>query len=250
MKILLLDIETSPNLAYVWGIWQQNVGINQIKSDSTILCWAAKWLGEDKVLLGSVKKADEKNMLGRIHRLISQADAVVHYNGKRFDMPILNREFLKHGFNPPPPPKQIDLMRVCKRHFRFTSNKLDYVTQYLGLGAKLKHPGFELWTGCMRGDRASWKIMEDYNRQDVVLLESLYNRLLPWIVDHPSQGAHSMIQCCPKCASESYQQRGFALTSTHKYRRYQCRDCGGWFRGNKTVIPKLPVGEERYTNAI
>jgi len=249
MKILLLDIETSPNLAYVWGIWQQNIGINQIENNGSVLCWSAKWLGEDKIHFDSVKKSDEKSMLGKIHRLVSQADALVHYNGNKFDLPVLNREWLKHGFNPPAPSKHIDLLQTCRRQFRFVSNKLDYVSQFLGLGEKVRHEGHELWTACMRGDREAWKRMEAYNRQDVVLLERLYERLLPWIANHPSHGAHEMISCCPKCGSESFQQRGFALTQSHKYRRYQCSDCGGWFRGNKTVIPKLAAGEERYTNA-
>ena len=248
MKILMLDIETSPNLAWVWGIWEQNVGINQIEENSHILCWAAKWVGEDKVYFDSVKKSDERAMLGRMHRLVEQADAVLHYNGQSFDMRILNREWLKHGFAPPAPAKQIDLMRVCKRHFRFTSNKLEYICQYLGLGAKVKHPGFEMWTGCMRGDREAWKMMETYNRQDVLLLEVLYNRLLPWISNHPSHGAKDMVSCCPKCGSEDYQQRGYAMTMSHKYRRYKCKGCGGWFRGSRTVMPKLEAGEERFVN--
>jgi DNA polymerase elongation subunit (family B) len=248
IKILLLDIETAPNLVYVWGIWQQNVAINQIEENGYVMCWAAKWLGEDKIMFDSVKKSGEENMLGRIHRLVEQADAIVHYNGAKFDLPTLNREWLRYGFNPPAPPKQIDLLQVCKRKFRFVSNKLDYVAQYLGLGSKMKHEGHELWTACMSGDKSAWKRMEDYNKQDVVLLEALYGRLLPWISGHPSHGAKDMINCCPKCGSENYQQRGFALTTTHKYRRYQCRDCGGWFRGTRTVIPKLEVGEERFVN--
>ena len=247
MKILLLDIETAPNLAYVWGLWQQNIGINQIEDNGYVLCWSAKWLGDEKIMFDSVKKSDEKVMLGRIHRLCAQADAMVHYNGQKFDLPVLNREWLKHGFKPPAPAKHIDLLQVCKKQFRFTSNKLDYVSQFLGLGQKIRHTGHELWTACMKGDRAAWKMMEEYNKQDVMLLESLYNRLLPWINNHPSHGALDEASCCPKCGSVSVQQRGYALTTVHKYRRYQCKDCGGWFRGTRSVLAKLNAGDERFT---
>lgn len=248
MKILLLDIETAPNLAYVWGLFKQNIAINQIENSGYVLCWAAKWLGDDKVYFDSIKKSDEVRMLSRIHRMVSEADALVHYNGKKFDIPTLNKEWLKNGFNPPAPSKHIDLLDVCKHQFRFASNKLDYVSQYLGLGEKIRHTGHELWTGCMKGDRESWKTMEAYNRQDVALLETLYERLLPWITHHPSHGAMDGESCCPKCGSYKVQQRGHARTSVHKYRRYQCRECGGWFRGNKTVLPKMPAGEERFVN--
>lgn len=245
MKILLLDIETAPNLAYVWGIWQQNIGINQIKDNGHVLCWAAKWLGDDKILFDSVKRSSEKSMLGKIHRLVSQADALVHYNGQKFDLPTLNREWLKHGFKPPAPSKHIDLMRVCKKHFRFVSNKLDYISQFLGLGEKTHHTGQQLWTDCMYGKAAAWKLMEQYNKQDVVLLESLYQELLPWISNHPSHAAREGYPCCPKCGSERMQQRGYAITSTYKYRRYQCKDCGGWHKGNHNVNPPA---KERYTS--
>jgi len=53
-RILVLDIETSPNLAWVWGMWDQNVGINQLVESQTVLCFAARWLGEKKVHFHSV----------------------------------------------------------------------------------------------------------------------------------------------------------------------------------------------------
>jgi hypothetical protein len=107
------------------------------------------------------------------------------------------------------------------------SRKLDFVAQRLGLGAKTKHKGMELWRACMDGDKAAHKVMERYNRQDVNLLEKLYGELLPWIPQHPNlaiESGHS----CPKCGSEKLQARGFLQSVTRRYRRWQCRDCGGW----------------------
>jgi len=181
LKILLLDIESSPNVAHVWGIWQQNVGINQLMESSYVLCWAAKWLGEDEIMFDSVHVSKPKKMLKRIHDLISESDAVIHYNGTKFDMPTLNKEFLLHEMNPPAPYKQIDLLRQVRSQFRFPSNKLDYVAQRLGLGSKTAHEGHELWVKCMNKDKDAWFRMEEYNKQDVILLEKLYHRLLPWI---------------------------------------------------------------------
>jgi len=187
------------------------------------------------MMFDSIHQSKPKAMLGRIHKLLDEADAVVHYNGIKFDIPTLNKEFLKKGFGPPTPYKQIDLLRVCRYAFRFESNKLDYVSQALGIGAKVRHEGFELWTKCMAGDKSAWKRMERYNRGDVRLLEDLYKRLIPWIDKHPNHGAFQDVQCCPKCGSEKFQQRGWAVTTVMKYPRYQCQGCGGWFRGNKSV---------------
>lgn len=235
MKILLLDCETAPNLAYVWGLWQQNVGINQIESAGYTMCWAAKWLGEDKMMFDSVRKSGEKRMLQRIHKLLDQADAVVHYNGVKFDIPTLNKEFIKQQMAPPSPYKHIDLLLHCRRLFRFESNKLDYVAQALGLGGKVKHEGFELWRACMSGDAAAWKRMEEYNKQDVVLLEKLYAEVRPWINSHPNVSVHKEMKCCPNCGSESFNARGYQVARAGKYRRYQCNSCGHWFKDAKRV---------------
>ena len=241
MKTLLLDIETAPNKAYVWGLFRQNVALNQLEASSYTLCWSAVWAGWSKADLpshiefASVQRRGTRKMLKRIHHLLNEADAVVHYNGQKFDIPTLNKEFVRHGMIPPSPYKQIDLMRVCKQAFRFESNKLAFVAKALGLEEKVKHEGFTLWVKCMNGDPQAWSDMERYNRGDVVTLADLYERLRPWITHHPNLSAHADVDCCPKCGSTEFQGRGKVMTLTLWYRRYQCRKCGGWFRGTKTV---------------
>ena len=234
-KILLLDIETSPNLAYVWGIWEQNVNVNHMVSSSTTLCWAAKWLGQKRVMFDSVNESTPKQMLKRIHALLDEADVVVHYNGKKFDIPTLNKEFLLHDMPPPAPYKQVDLLQVARGTFRFQSNKLDYVSKQLGSGGKVKHEGFELWVKCMAGDQPAWGRMKKYNIGDVTELEVVYRKLLPWIKGHPNHGTYSHSQVCPNCGSKSVQQRGEARNASGTYKRYQCKDCGAWSRGHEVV---------------
>lgn len=228
MKILLLDIETSPNTAHVWGLWQQNVGINQLLESSYVMCWAYKWYGDKEVHFGKDLK--------KIYNAINEADVVIHYNGKKFDMPTLNKEFLLNGWTPPAPYKQIDLLRVVRSQFRFPSNKLDYVAQRLGLGKKVSHEGHELWIKCMNGDAAAWKRMERYNKQDVKLLEKVYDRLLPWIKGHPNHNLYSDSQnSCPTCGSNSLQRRGFSHSITGIAQRFQCTGCGSWSQSVKSV---------------
>jgi DNA polymerase elongation subunit (family B) len=241
MKILLLDIETSPNTAHVWGLWQQNVSINQLMESSYVLCYAAKWLGEDDIYFDSVHQSKPKTMLKGIHALLESADAVIHYNGTKFDIPTLNKEFLLTKLLPPSPYKQIDLLRVVRSNFRFPSNKLDYVSQRLGLGKKHAHEGHDLWVKCMNGDKDAWKRMEEYNIQDVVLLESLYDNLLPWIKNAPNRNLYQDITGCPTCGSTHLQKRGTAVSTTGSYQRYQCRGCGSWAQGTKSIKKTVEV---------
>lgn len=235
MKLLMLDIETSPNTAHIWGLRDQYISPEHLLESSYVLCWAAKWHGQKQVMFSSVNDTKPKIMLQRIHDLISEADAVVHYNGSRFDIPILNKEFLLHHLAPPAPYKQIDLLRVVRKEFRFPSNKLDYVAQRLGLGKKTPHEGYQLWVKCMNKDPAAWKVMEKYNKQDVLLLEKVYQRLLPWIGKaHPNRNLYDG-KGCSVCGSHKLQKRGFAYTVTGTFQRYQCTDCGSWSKDSKAV---------------
>lgn len=242
MKLLLLDIETAPNKAYVWGLFDQNIASNQVEQSSYTLCWSAKWLGQSQtqqaslrtVRDGAASRAHMQAMLKPIHALLDEADVVVHYNGLKFDIPTLNKEFITHGFRPPSPYKQLDLLQVARRAFRFQSNKLSNVSSALGIGRKIK-TDFSLWVACMNGDQKAWDRMLRYNAQDVRLLERLYRQLRPWIKAHPNFSAHDGKFSCPKCGSGHVKKQGFKVQITRKYQQYQCQSCGGWFRDNQPV---------------
>lgn len=182
MKILLLDIETTPMKVYAWGLFDQNISIDQIIESTEMLCFGARWLGTKKVIFKSVHHDGKKAMLEELHRLMDEADMLVGWNSAAFDHKHINREFLENGMTPPSTVKDLDLMSVTKSNFLFPSNKLDYVAQKLGVGAKVKHSGFRLWIDCMNGDNNAWKEMKKYQIQDVNLLAELYDILLPWFV--------------------------------------------------------------------
>jgi DNA polymerase elongation subunit (family B) len=245
MKILLLDIETKPLTVYTWGLWKQNINIGNIIDSSGLLCFAAKWVGDETVHFYSVKKHGLKRMLKAAHKLLSEADAVCHYNGQKFDIPVLNKEFLLQGMDPPATYQQIDLLKTARQRFKFPSNKLDFLAQQLGLGKKFKHAGFELWVKCMAGDPEAWKEMEQYNIQDVVLLERVYNKLLPWIVNHPSHAVHNEIDGCTNCGSPDLIKRGFSYTATSKYQRYQCNNCGSWMRSKTAEKQTVKITKDK-----
>jgi DNA-directed RNA polymerase subunit RPC12/RpoP len=241
VKILGIDIETAPNTAHIWGLFNQNIGINQIQQTGRVMCWAAKWYGLSPVEFRSEHEdmpLAHRAMIERAHELLDEADAVLSFNGKRFDMPTLNREFLKYGLAPPSPYHHIDLLMVAKRQFRFASNKMDHLARELGIKGKVKHEGHELWTRCMAGDPEAWKKMKRYNIQDVRMMEKLYEAMLPWIVTHPNHAMYTdeTRESCTNCGSHNLQSRGYAVSRTQKYRRLQCTDCGTWLRGRSTIV--------------
>lgn len=243
MKILAIDIETAPNTAHVWGLFKQNIGINQIQETGRVMCFAAKWLNEKKISFWSEHYDDHESVILMAHQYLDEADAVLSFNGQSFDMPMLNREFLRFGLSPPSPYRHIDLLQVAKRRFRFVSNKMDHLSAELGLERKMEHKGHELWTECIAGDAKAWRIMEKYNRQDVVVLEQLYRKMLPWIDTHPNMALNMDTPedpTCTNCGSEDVHSRGVQHNKAHSYLRYQCNECGVWMRGRYTLTKKNP----------
>ena len=248
-KILLLDIETAPAVVYTWGLYDQNIGINQIIHDGYVLCWAAKWLGNKSIISDSVynhrrshdvRQDYDKQIAKSMWQLLDEADIVVTHNGNNFDLKWLNTVFIKHSLPPPSDYKSIDTYSAMKTYFRFVSNKLDFVSRKLELGHKLNTNGFELWEKCMKGDHVSWAKMVEYCKHDVLLLEKLYLALRPFIKNHPNLALYTSDNklLCTNCGSGNIQHRGFAFTATSKYRRYVCKDCGKWSRENKSLAKK------------
>lgn len=240
MKITFLDVEVAPNLATVWGVYNQNIGINQLLETSRIMCYTYQHYKEKHAFFGSEYEMGHKQMIESLWDVLNDTDVVCHYNGIKFDIPVINREFLKYDMSPPSPYKQIDLYKVIKKEFRFVSNKLDHICRELDIGAKAETGGHELWLACMQGDVSAWKRMEEYNIRDVSLVYDLYDKLKPWIKNHPNLALYlpeGEEPVCPNCGSKHLQRRGVEHTNTQSYRRYQCMDCKTWSRSRFTLRP-------------
>lgn len=252
LKLLVLDVETAPHRVFSWGLWNQTIGPDQVEEPGYCLCVAAKWAGRPGLMYRVIRRrAQDKpdiRALRWIRDLITEADGVIHYNGTKFDMPTLQREMLEAGLKPPAPPQEVDLLTTVRKKFRFASNSLAFVAKRLRLGKKHPHKGMSLWIRCMVGDPKAWKAMERYNRQDVVLTERLYDKVLPWIPKHPNAG---LVGCggrpkqddpnrptCPRCQGVKLNRCGKVRTKTKEYQRYQCYRCGFWSRDRKSCLAK------------
>lgn len=252
-KILIFDIETAPIIAHVWGLWENNVGLNQIEADWHVLSWSAKWKGspESETMYMDQRNAknieDDTDLLTGIWELLDEAEVVITQNGKSFDQKKLNARFVIKGIKDRHPPssfKHEDTKLIAKRHFAFTSNKLEYMTDKLNTKyKKLKHkkfPGHEMWTECLKNNIEAWKAMEEYNKYDVWALEELYNILAPW---HGNAGVNfnlyhdDEVNVC-KCGGQVFIKNGFYYTNVGKFQRYKCKDCGAESRDRKNLLSK------------
>lgn len=254
-KILVLDVETAPLESYTWGTWKQNVGVEQIKTESSILSFAAKWVGKAGIIYrdtggrGKKRVRDDKALVGALHKLLDEADIIVAQNGKRFDIKRINARLIMHGHGPYSPIRVVDTWEVAKKYFGFTSNKLEWQAKHLTDSPKSAHkkfPGFELWLQCLADNPKAWAEMKKYNIQDVRATEKLYLRQRAWIGNHPNiSHGHS----CPKCSSSKVTKAGFKVTNAGlKYQRYQCQACGGWSQG-KQLIESTAERKAKLVNA-
>lgn len=234
-KILLYDIETAPSKGWYWRRWETD--IIEEENDWYVLSFSYKWLGEKTVYVKALPdyklyKKDPENdrdLMVDLHALMSKAHICIAHNGDDFDSKKANTRFIIHKMSPPEPYRSIDTLKVARRFFKFSSNKLDDLANYLGIGRKVQTGGKKLWFDCMDGVKSAWAKMKQYNKQDVVLLEQVYLRLRPWMSQHPNLGVFSDEEVsCPKCQSTHLQSRGKAITNSGTHNRFQCQDCGGW----------------------
>jgi hypothetical protein len=247
-KIVTFDLETAPLEALTWGIWEQNISLDQIKTEWTVIAYAFKWLGKKEVIYsdtggrGVKKVRDDKKLVGEIRELLDEADIVVAQNGRRFDVKKVNARLVMHGYKPYSPIRVIDTLEVAKKHFGFTSNKLEWMSSHLTDSPKSKHkkfPGFELWLECLKDNPAAWAEMRKYNPQDVVSTEKVYMKLRPWIEQHPNLGTYSASDAltCPTCDSKDVVKNGTRVLQQGSYQRYHCNNCGAWPRAKQLLTP-------------
>lgn len=235
-KILFLDIETSFQIAGVWGRYNQDISSQQVFQDFYVLCWAAAWAGDDHIWCDALhyhkshyrkNPSCDKKVLQSLWKLLDEADYIVAHNGDRFDVPKLNARFIQVGLRPPSTYQQIDTLKMAKESFRFSSNRLDDLGQQLGVGRKLDTGGFSLWKQIViDGDLKAFDKMVDYNIQDIELLEAVYHKLKPWSKRHPNIRLITDEMACNSCGSTKIMKNGYYNTNTQKYRKYRCSDCG------------------------
>ena len=232
-KILFFDIEWSPAKAYVWRMWDENVTPDQLIHPGGLLCFSAQWQGEKETMFFSEWGDGHEEMVKAAHKFLSEADAVVTFNGDKYDIPKLRGEFLLAGLPPVAPLTSIDLIKTIKK-LGYVMNRLAFIGPFLGVGKKVKHEGFTLWSRVLDGDVKAQKKMERYCIQDTRLLVRLYAKVMPYIHNHPHLGDDA--RECGACGSNKVQSRGYRRTKYFKIQRLQCQTCGSWQDGKREKV--------------
>ena len=246
-KVLFIDLESAPTSAYIWKRWKENIGLSQDISEGYLLTYSAKWHGEDLMMSNRIHSPeDDRALTLEIAELFEQADVIVAHNAKRFDVPLTLTRMLYNGLVPPSPYKVVDTLEIAKKVFKFPSNSLDSLASYLGLDRKIHHEGFDLWKKCTAGEDEAFETMLEYNRQDVVVLEQVYEKLAPWYSQHPNlsvyynDGQHH----CPLCGSTDFTEVDkHAFTQQSEFYAYRCNHCNKISRSKKSLRSKESMAE-------
>jgi hypothetical protein len=243
-RILIFDIETAPELGYVWGRFKQFLAPVQVKQRSFMLSWSAKWLDEAEVMEDAIShhratatgfgEKDDLEVVRSMWELLDSADVVVAHNGLRFDLPYLNSRFAYHNLGMPSPFKVVDTCKIAKKYFRFPANSLKELGIYLGIEVPKLDTDFQLWIDCMEGKLAAWDYLVEYNVFDVKLLEEIYLRLRTYDKAHPNLALYygDDVLRDPVTGSTEVVADGYAYTASSKFPAYRSAE-GHSFRSTK-----------------
>ena len=257
-KILVLDIERQSGI--VEGIWQRKqtgyLSTSQFLVQPRTICLAWKWLGDDEVQFSAEWDAGErvdretypghKLMIEKAHSLLHEADFVVGWNSKPFDIPNLYGHMAEYNMRPPSPHIDVDLIKTSRSRFGFLSHRLADVAERLDMAGK-HDTGYGLWNKLRWAEGAELlkarALMEEYNKRDVEQTEEMFTALLPWVpglnlygegdYDPKLPDAESR---CRRCNSTDIRWEGTRRARTWWYRRFVCKTCGGWGQGGRNYF--------------
>lgn len=184
---------------------------------------------------GDLIKA-EKRMLKDACEIMLDSDVWLGHYACYFDIPFLNTRLLYH--NLPVLPANfalIDTWKISRNRLKLRNNRLATISDFLKTLDEKNAILPEQWLRALGGHRASMNYIVEHNRRDVLVLEEVYMRLRPLVLDHPNRGLVDGRGGCSVCGSEKLQKRGFHITRTRKYQRYQCQKCGAWSKGTKPI---------------
>mgnify|MGYP000154892324 CR=1 FL=1 len=240
-KRLYFDIETSANIGFFWQSgFKLNIGPQNIIKERAIICICYKWEDEKEThSLNWDSKQCDKKMLQAFVKVANEANELVGHNGDKFDLSWVRTRCLFHAIDMFPTYTTIDTLKVARSKFKFNSNKLNYIAQFLGIGLKIK-TDFDLWKDiALKNDKVAMAKMIKYCKMDVVLLEKVHKKLSSHIAPKTHYGVIFGMDrgSCPECGNDDenlFNKRGFAYTPAGtKVAIVHCKVCNKYHR--KTI---------------
>ena len=246
---MFFDIETSPNQMFSWRSgYNLNLGPDNIIKERAIICICWKWENEDKVYhLQWDKDQCDRKMLEQFTDELSKADEVIGHNGDRYDIKWVRTRCLIHRIPFNATVKSLDTLKKARSAFNFNSNKLDYIGKVLGVGQKLETGGFDLWKRiCLLNCKESMHKMVTYCKQDVILLEDVFQAMQSYIHQNSHVGVHQggSKHSCPSCGSEQITLLSSPITKAGTIQRHiECNECKTDYKISNTNWKKYLKGK-------
>lgn len=236
IKRLHLDIETSEAVARTFRIGREiELTYKQIIQEAQIIMISYKWEGSRVKNISWIPPKDlqdytfgradrDRHIIKEIAKIIREADEIVGHNLDRFDWRWINGRALLFGIDMPQEVITVDTLKIARKHFRLSSNRLDYLAQILGVGGKTDTGGLELWHNVENGDKKALSKMIRYCNNDVVILEKVFNKLKPYIKNKITLSKDRVR--CAECNIPMVRQRERMLVSGAKKVVLKCNKCG------------------------
>lgn len=222
-KILFYDIESA--------------GVNALRSDlGFVILFGYKWAHEKQAKVIEIdrkglKGFDDRRLLVEASKLYAEADLVVGHYASVFDRRFIQGRLLINGLPPIPATKMRDTCMIARSVANYSSNRLKHLAKILKFkNQKLENNWPVAWFKVMQGDAKTLHDLGVYCKGDVMALEELYYRLLPFDNAHPR--LNFVPGGCPVCGGR-VEYRGYAVDGPQRYRRFHCLKCGKWGRERK-----------------
>jgi len=242
-RIILWDLETLPDPKQIYknvpsiGAWPGRTFKAELQS---VMCFGYKVYGEKRTHCINAwdfkdwkkDRHNDKQLVTMARDILNEADAIVTHNGKSFDYKVLNTRLAKHGLAPLPKKLHIDTKIVAKRGLSLYSNSLANVAKFFGVADKMTFNNkWGMWEriAFKEETKKDLKVMSDYCKMDVIVLEAIYDKLRPHATSIPNYNIFDKSEegrKCPNCGSDKLHKHGTKVTPTKIYQRYLCQSCG------------------------
>jgi uncharacterized protein YprB with RNaseH-like and TPR domain len=201
-----------------------------LKADFAYLLSAAFGdVNEDKITVHTLpegKLANEGRLVRVVAERIQEADVLVSYYGKGYDIPFLNAKMLEYDLPVLPNIPHVDLYFTVKHTLAISRKSLANIAYFTRAKSSKTAVEGRLWKAAMIGDKKALAEIARHNIADVQVLKEVYNKLRPLVRQHPRVNGYGP---CRTCGSEKLQRRGIAITQLKSQRqRVQCQKCGSW----------------------
>ena len=225
-RVLTLDIERVAGRARIWDQKTRYVPISAWTELPRTICVGYHWYGERYPRLIAEWDESRDAFVNAAWALLDEADVVISFNGKRFDVPHLKGMFAEAGMPPPSPWRNVDLFTVARSAFAFESKSLDHLCQRLGVVGKRGRYDAATAEAAVSGDERAQATLTRYCKADVKATVAVYDALRAWIPNHPHVGQSSAeALTCPNCGGTDLSPNGSYRAQVIEYSQYRCNLC-------------------------